>query len=215
MKRAVLFCNGEIRDLSFHQKLIKDSDLLIAVDGGGKYLDDLGLMPDIALGDFDSIPPKIIEEYQKKGTECILFPTDKDYIDMVLGIKEAHKRGYDQILILGGFGGKRADMFLANLLAISRCDDRCDIVMKNEYSEARVLSAAKKIEIKGEIGDFVSLIPISEEVETEDSFGLKYPLKGLVFHLGETRGVSNELTEKKASLTIKSGKAVIVLQKRS
>ena len=210
-----MFCNGEIRDLAFHGKLIKDDDLLIAVDGGGKYLFDLDLVPDIAIGDFDSIPSEILKVYQKRGTECISFPSDKDYIDMVLAIEEARNRGCDRIMILGAFGGKRVDMFMANLTAIACFADDCEIVMKNEFSEARVLSAGGRLEISGEVGDYLSLIPISEEVEAKDSFGLKYPLKDLVFHFGETRGVSNELTEKKASLSIRSGKAVVILQKRS
>ncbi len=214
MKRAVLFCNGEVSDLSFHRELIRDDDLLIAVDGGAKHLYDLNLVPDIILGDFDSIPPDILETFKKNETECISFPRDKDYIDLVLAIEEARSRGCKQILILGAFGGKRVDMFMANLMAISRYDG-CDIVMKNEYSEARLASAGKITEIKGCEGDYVSLIPLDENVETEDSVGLKYPLKDLVFHFGESLGVSNELTEKKASLTVKSGKAMIIRQKRS
>lgn len=212
MSRAVLFCNGEISDVKYHKSLLRDDDFIIAVDGGGRYCKALDIIPAVALGDFDSLAAEIKTYFFKQNVEMIPFPTDKDYIDMVLGIEEAKNRGYEDILILGAFGGKRADMYMANLLALAAYDEH--IVLKNEWSEVRFLRENRELILSGEIGDYVSLIPLSDRVTTGKSSGLKYQLETLVFQRGETRSVSNELISETASFKIVGGNALVVTQKR-
>ena len=65
MGRAVLFCNGELDHEQFHRELICQDDFIIAVDGGGRFCEKLGLLPSIAIGDFDSID-EIAESYLKE-----------------------------------------------------------------------------------------------------------------------------------------------------
>ena len=212
MKRAVLFCNGEISDLSYHKTLLKETDLIIAVDGGGNFCREMDVVPEMLIGDFDSLNAQTKDYFEMRSVEIIPFPADKDYIDMVLGIEEAIRRNCDEILILGAFGGKRADMFFGNLMALSLFD--LPIIMKNEWSEARFLKAGKNLDLEGKIGDYVSLIPLSDHMITGKSTGLKYQLGSLQFHRGETRSISNELMTEKASLSLKEGEAIVFLQKR-
>ena len=47
-----LVCAGKIAPLSFAPAA---GDLVVAVDGGLTYLEEAGIKPDIALGDFDSL----------------------------------------------------------------------------------------------------------------------------------------------------------------
>lgn len=211
MNRAVLFCNGEIRDLDYHRALLKENDFIIAVDGGGTFCHAMNLRPHIAIGDFDSLPPKLVSYFKAQNTEIIPFPVDKNYIDLVLGIEEAKKRGFDDILILGALGGRRADMHVGNILCLSAYDEK--IVVKNEFSEIRYLREGLSFVFKGEIGDYVSLLPLTDSIETGVSRNLKYQLKGLIFQRGETRSISNELTDKEAELVLMRGNAIIIIQK--
>ena len=212
MERAVLFCNGEIKDIEYHKTLLKADDFIIAVDGGGRYCMKMDILPSVAIGDFDSLEAEIRTYFNEKNVETVSFPADKDYIDMVLGIEEARKRGYKDILILGAFGGRRADMFFGNLLALANYDE--SIVMKDEENEARFLPEGNRLHLKGSPGSYVSILPLSDTVATDESDGLKYPLGGLVFHRGETRSISNELTGESASLGIIKGSALVMMQTR-
>lgn len=212
MGRAVLFCNGELDHEEFHRELIREDDFIIAVDGGGRFCEKLGLLPSIAIGDFDSIDKKAESYLKEHNIERIPFPADKDFIDLELGIEEAQHRGYHDILILGAFGGKRADMFLGNLLLLAKYDEH--IRMKNAYTEAFCLNAGVSVTVNANVGDYLTMIPLCEELVTGKSCGLKYALEGLSFHLGETRGISNEFQEPEASFTVKKGKALILIQKR-
>ena len=212
MARAVLFCNGEIKNIEYHKTLLEADDFIIAVDGGGRYCMKMDVLPSVAIGDFDSLDAEIRTYFIEKNVETVPFPADKDYIDMVLGIEEARKRGYKDILILGAFGGGRADMFIGNLLALANYDE--NIVMKDEKNEARFLAEGKRLEIQGSIGSYVSILPLSDTVETDESDGLKYPLGDLVFHRGETRSISNELTKESASVGIRKGSALVMMHTR-
>lgn len=212
MRRAVLFCNGEIHDIAYHQSLLKKDDFIIAVDGGGEYCERMGVVPAVALGDFDSLSEKTRASFEKNQVRMVPFPPEKDYIDMVLGIEEAKKCGADEILILGALGGRRADMFLGNVLAPAGYD--LPIQMENEYSRIRFLKEGEELCLHGSVGDYVSLIPLSDVLHTGESIGLKYPLAGLTFHRGETRSISNELERETAMIRIETGNAIVILQKR-
>lgn len=211
MSRAVLFCNGEIRDFDFHRQLLKDDDFIIAVDGGGCFCRELGVKPQLVLGDFDSLPPEVKTCFKEDGAEILGFPADKDFTDLVLAVEEARKRGFGEILILGALGGKRADMHIGNVLALSAYDEK--ILIKNENSEIRFLRKDVPLTLRGRAGDYVSLLPLSDTVKTGVSRNLKYPLEGLVFQRGETRSISNELIADRGELILTEGEAVVILQK--
>lgn len=212
MLRAVLFCNGEICDIAYHQSLLKKDDFIIAVDGGGDYCERMGVVPAVVVGDFDSLSEKTRASFEKNQVRMVSFPPEKDYIDMVLGVEEARQCGADEILILGALGGRRVDMLLGNVLALAGYD--LPIQIENEHSRIRFLKEGETLRLCGSVGDYVSLLPLSDELSTGVSDGLKYPLAGLTFRRGETRSISNELEGETAIIRIEKGNAIVVLQKR-
>ena len=207
MKRAILFCNGEINNLSFVAGQIRDDDIIICCDGGGRYCRELGVVPDICIGDFDSLDKRVLADFTTKGTKCLPYPRDKDYIDLVLGIETAIGEGADSIVVFAAFGGPRYDMCLGNMLAIAKYD--VDICLKDEHNCISCIGAKDNLAtytINGKKGDYISLLAVTPSVGFECSRGLKYDLKGITLSCGETRGISNELTDTTASVTIGNGK---------
>lgn len=213
MKRAVLFCNGEIKDLACHKAMLMPDDFIVAVDGGGRFCRTLNLIPDVAIGDFDSLPAEIKEFFICNQTEMIPYPAEKDYIDTVLAIETVIERGYDEILILGALGGKRTDMTIGNLMCLSLFDK--NIVVRNETTEVRYILGGQKMTLAGRVGDYCSLIPLSHNLSTGKSIGLKYQLDKLSFRRGETRSISNEFSARNAEIEIISGEALIIIERNS
>lgn len=212
MKRAILLCNGDINDLAFHQMMLRSDDTIIAVDGGGKHCLFFGVLPQIVVGDFDSLNREIRRYYQENHVEMLTYPRDKDYIDFALALDIAIERGFREILVFGALGGKRIDMEIGNLLLLSRYD--ADITIVDEYREVRSVRPGKTVEVKDRKGEYLSLIPLSPTLKTGESCGLKYQLKDLSFSFGETRSISNEITSKNAFVEIKEGKALLICQKK-
>ena len=107
MACAVVVLGGSIENYEeIREKISKDS-YFIYCDRGLIHEKGLNRRPDLAVGDFDSCP---IPE----GTEVITLPKEKDDTDGLYGVKEAIRRGYDEITILGATGG-RIDHTLGNI----------------------------------------------------------------------------------------------------
>ena len=99
MACAVVVLGGSIENYEeIREKISKDS-YFIYCDRGLIHEKGLDRRPDLAVGDFDSCP---IPE----GTEVITLPKEKDDTDGLYGVKEAIRRGYDEITILGATGGR-------------------------------------------------------------------------------------------------------------
>ena len=75
-------------------------DMLIAADAGLLHLERLGLAPDLALGDFDSLG------YVPEAPQVEVCPVRKDDTDTMAALRRALELGYRRALIFGGLGGR-------------------------------------------------------------------------------------------------------------
>ena len=82
-------------------------DLLIAADAGLLHLERLGLAPDLALGDFDSLG------YVPEAPQVEVCPVRKDDTDTMAALRRALELGYRRAHIFGGLGGGGFDEYLA------------------------------------------------------------------------------------------------------
>ena len=95
-------------------KIEKQSgDLIIGADRGYFTLVENGIMPDLAIGDFDSYTGEINCE------NVIKFPVKKDDTDSALAVKYAVEKGYKSIVIFGAIGGM-LDHTIANISLIEK-----------------------------------------------------------------------------------------------
>lgn len=202
-KRAVIFVNGQAADIHHLGKLLKPDDLLIAADGGLRYLRLMGLSPHILIGDLDSVSAEDVEDCKNNGVQVIRHPVEKDETDLELALNYALEAGCEIIVIAAALGG-RLDQTLGNLFLLTRKDlEHTDIRLDDGIEEVFIIRSSASI--SGNPGDFVSLLPYGQpavEVKTEN---LRYPLNYGTLLPEETRGISNEMETHHASVSILSG----------
>ncbi len=206
-KRVVIVANGNIRYADFCKRVLQPDDFIIAVDGGIRHLDSMGVRPHLMIGDFDSIDREVLKKYESLGIDIMRFPQDKDFTDTELALSEASKISRS-ILLIGAFGA-RMDHTLANIYLLYKARELgvyMDII--DRYHTLFIIEGEEKRDIPGEIGNIVSLIPLlpSEGITT---YGLKYKLKDDIIKFGYARGISNIKTEKEAWIKLKRGALLV------
>ena len=96
-KHALVFANGELVNPKSAISMAANADLLIAADGGLTHMQALGFVPDLLIGDLDSVTDDQVNWAQSKGAKVMKFPMDKDETDLELALHEAVNSGCKNI----------------------------------------------------------------------------------------------------------------------
>jgi len=201
-----IVANGEINDYPAAAAKLSAAGTIIACDGGLRHCPPLGIIPDYILGDFDSAPPKLLEQYRRAGVPALSFPSEKDETDLELAVAHALALDADTIILIGASGG-RADHQLANIHVLAQSGN-IPMEMWDERTSIRLVR--DKIILPREEYKTVSLIPLTTEVTGITTQGLKYALNNEVLRIGQTRGVSNEFAADIADVVVGDGMLLVV-----
>ena len=212
---AVIIANGIMSDLEQARAAIQPGDLLIAADGGALNCHRLGLVPQVVIGDLDSISAAQHSQLASQNTQFIIYPPDKDQTDLELALAYAVEQGMTDILLLGLLGG-RLDQTLANLLLLSRPTwAAAHLVVADGLDTATLLRSHQVLTILGKPGDTVSLIPLTLQVCGVCTEGLRWPLQSADLEFGSTWSISNEIISSDVRVIIGDGQLLVVHRMRS
>lgn len=179
---------------------------VIAADGGIKHADALGVVPELWVGDFDSVPEDLRE--QLKHVPRKEFPAAKDKTDGELAVAEALARGATSLVLVGGFGGMRADhAFLHVSLAIRRAKEGISVVVTSGSQEAvPLLPGSRAFDYKE--GTVFSVLGFSHLTGLSVS-GAKWPLESAEVPFGSSLTISNEVVGE-LRITLAVGRALLL-----
>lgn len=208
--RAVIVANGELRHKTAILSGLKEGDQIIAADGGARHCLAAGLWPDFVVGDMDSLTSSLIDDLRGHGSQIILYPQDKEQTDLELALSLATEKGFQEVLLLGTYGG-RLDQFLANILLLIKDEwQEMRLIISNEPDTAYLMRGKDELTITGNPDDIVSLIPLTDTVEEVSTTGLRWPLEQAQLNLGSTLSVSNEMLDSTAHVQIGAGKMLLI-----
>jgi thiamine pyrophosphokinase len=212
MKRILIFANGELPDLNKARLLLRKDDYIICADGGTRHALALDLQPNLVVGDMDSLKKGQWQKLQKAGIPIELYPHDKNETDLELAIGHAMELEPKEILVVAALGG-RLDHTLGNLALLS--DIRLSAVnTRFDDGVEEIFFCREQVEVLGRRGDILSLIPWGEPVQDIQTHGLRWSLKHETLYPDKTRGISNEMMDENASISIGSG-LLLVLHRRT
>jgi thiamine pyrophosphokinase len=203
--RIVIFANGRM-DWPFE---IQNDDFIIAADGGARHCLERQIRPDIVIGDMDSLSASDIARLETDGAEIITFPARKDFTDLELALRKAQELDASEVLLLGALGA-RWDQTIANLILPSAYATMC-IRLLDGPQEISFLRGGEELEVAGQPGDTVSLIPLAGDATGVATQNLEYPLNGDRLVFGGSRGVSNVLTAESAKVSLQEGLLLCVV----
>jgi thiamine pyrophosphokinase len=208
LNRIVIFANGDLPDLDKARALLHQDDFILCADGGTRHALALGLTPNLVVGDLDSAEKSDLQQLQKGSVEIELFPRDKNETDLELAIRRAIELDPRQIMIVAALGG-RFDQTLANVALLTnsqlaKLDARLDDGVEEIYF------CRNQVQIRGENGDIVSLIPWGGSADGIQTQGLKWQLKDETLYPDKARGISNEMLSRSATIRIESGLLLVV-----
>lgn len=208
---VLLFANGAFTHGAMVQRCLDQAGAarVICADGGALHARALGLKPHTIIGDMDSLTPQQVDAFAAEGANIKRHPPEKDETDLELALLHCAEVGAASVAILGGLGG-RFDQTLANILLLTHPAFSALNITVVDGDQAIAMLRPGDHTIAGDIGDTISLLPLSASVEGITTENLKYALDGDSLQLGPARGVSNVMLAKKASVRFSRGLLLLV-----
>ena len=207
MNRFAILLDGDLTPTSRLKHQLQGCRV-IAADGGMRHAGALGLVPEVWLGDFDSAPESVPTKL--KDVPRIAYPEDKDATDGEIAVDEALKRGADEFVMVGAFGGDRADhALLHKTMAISLATRGFAVMLSDGKQEGRpILPGNHRFDLSA--STLFSLIGFSDLTGLSIS-GVKWPLMAVDVPLGSSLTLSNVVTDGLA-IELEQGVALMIAQ---
>jgi len=207
-KRVIILADGDWPPKESHG-IPGPGDHVIAADGGYAQALVRGIDVDEVVGDLDSVSFELRARLLAGASpEVHAYPAEKDWTDLELAIERASEREPDEIIVLGGLGG-RIDHTLANLQLLER-GIRMGIPIALVSGDESVRLAAGWLDLDDAApGDTISLIP-QTETAVVSTRGLAFPLDRERLFRSATRGVSNVVGEVPAAVNAHEGQLFVI-----
>lgn len=203
---AVVLCDGEAPSADLLRTCLAGADLFVCADGAGRPYDRLPRLPDLVLGDFDTLgsPPP-------DGAVRFVHDPDQDTTDGEKAVARAATAGCGRVLLLGA-GGGHLDHALANLALPERFAHACDVVLVNDHGVTRRLPPAEIWSLDLPLGTLLSLSPCGGRAKGVRLDGVRWPLRGADLEWGGPVAVSNLVTAPPVRLRCDAGSLLVTVR---
>ena len=214
------------------EKAGKEKIRLIAADRGLEFFLEQQILPDVVIGDFDSlseegkefleVPAGIKTNWkvqkqtgeEKKEVEIIRLRPEKDDSDTQSAMNYAIRTGAKEIAILG-VTGKRVDHLMANFgLLVLAQKQGASVTLVDSYNYMKLVSSGTVLRKSEQFGKYVSFFQLGGDVTGLTLEGFKYPLSN--YHLTVADSgltVSNEISSESAKIIYDKGTLLMIMSR--
>jgi len=207
-ERAVVLLNGEY-DLSpdfFKLNRQYETFDFFCADGGANLAVRLGIVPQLVMGDMDSITIQTRRRLEKLS-RFIELPVDKDISDAESLLKMLNQQGYREIHLFAATGG-RLDQTMFNLQLL------------RQFPQARIITSNEEISfidtngyINDKSGCRASLLALSSRVSQLTLEGFKFNLQNQDIESGTTLTLSNVIVSNRARISYEEGALLLIVER--
>lgn len=206
--RGLLFTGGNRPDMNSAARFFGAWDAVYAADSGIYGVLEAGLEPDYVVGDMDSLEyPEVLDSLEPRRilrAEC-----DKDDSDTELALAHMMKKGIDDIVIVGGNGGRMDHFFALERLF---CREHPPQVWIGSDTVAWLLDASGRrdtLAFTGLAQETISVFPFGSQPHVCHAGGLLWPVDRLDWD-GGAYSLSNRARNGSCHIIAESGRFLVI-----
>ena len=206
MGRVLIVANGEWPSSFNLQHERTTYDQLVALDGAANRLLELNIIPDVIVGDLDSITTSVLNQCESSGVQIVRIPS-QEKSDISKGLQWVQQEQPNAKIDVIGVEIGRYDHHLAAYSALFECQSSATILL-NGWTAKRVDSNPTTFQVKPDA--IISLVPFGS-VQGVTLEGCQYPLQNASLTTG-TQGVSNKAIESEIIVSAQSGNLLLLIE---
>jgi len=210
LNSALILVNGNTPCLSLLITIREKCKLFVVTDGAANKLHATPLIPDVIIGDLDSIDSATLSFYQTL-VEIICAP-DQYATDLEKALNLIESRGYKNVVVTGINGG-RLDHTITNLHILFKYSSRLAIEFFDDNGYGFLLpcySIPITFTHTLPLNSTVSLVSF-DRAENISTTGLFYPLLNEALEWGSRDGQSNHSTAEQITIHFTAGSLFIFI----
>lgn len=199
-------------------------DRAIAADSGLVACRVAGHVPDVVIGDMDSVPPELLGAARARGSHIEVRSRDKDATDLELALDLAVDLAggpgpapsadpvpaeAEEIVVVGSDGG-RIDHLMA-VVGLLGAPRYARFGIRAWLGDALVVPVRGRRTIEAEAGATVTLLALHGPVGGVTTEGLRWPVTGGSLDPTRTLGVSNRSLGASFAVEVATGVVTVVL----
>lgn len=203
IEHCLVVCAGEVSPQALARVEQPGDALVIAADGGYLRCRELGLVPRLIVGDFDSAPQP------DQTAETLVFSSHKDDTDCMLALKEGLRRGCTRFTLLGATGG-RLDHTLASIQSLAfLAQHGASGTLLDTHTTIRLLEGPGQLALPKHPG-YLSVFALDSSCAGVTLRGMEYPLQDYTLTNCFPLGVSNHITADCGVVEVAQGRLLVM-----
>lgn len=214
MKRVVVCSGGPNKEVVDFKQLPFSSNeaVFVGADRGALWLLENGIIPDEAIGDFDSLTLQEQNFMQQKIKKVTELQMEKDETDTHIAILKALDYLPDEVIITGVTGG-RLDHYEAALHDICRFqveNPTIKFVIQNNQNILQFLPSGTHMISFDNHYKYVSFFSFGEKVENMKLRGFQYDVENEIIQVGNAKFTSNQLKTQTGTISFTAGICLMI-----
>ena len=204
----VAICSGgPIRKLPMDRKVNR----WIGVDRGAYYLIEHGIIPDVIVGDFDSVSEEEYASISEVVPHVELFQAEKDDTDTDLALMRALDFEPSEVLLTGATGGRldHHEAALRSLYRMQMTYPHIQFKIIDPHNELQFLLPGRH-QLTKTSHSYLSFFAYGESVYDVTLRGVKYETTDEKIDLATSRFTSNEIISDNAYITFSRGICLMI-----
>jgi thiamine pyrophosphokinase len=209
--RAVLLCDGPPPPSELMSYWLTGAEVFVCTDAAGYPYSHLPRVPDVVIGDFDSLAGRILDG---RGGPQFLHVADQYTTDSEKALLYLVDEGFTEVVLLGA-AGWRLDHTLFNVHLLERFADRMQICLAGHHADTVRLSSGASVSWELMIGSKFSLMPLCGAVTNVTVEGAQFPLLGETLTPGGPATIGNRVEMSPLLISVGEGALLVSVDRES